>query len=394
MSPRRRPARKRASPPSPSRAAWMTARARNALRRPVFIGAVSIVTFVASLVALIVVPQQAKRAANAIRPAAAARPDTHSHHELAARWPSDRSPPPTRRSPRRGRSSRSSSPRPPQLSATDTTSTGEAITPPARSRRDTLTAEIDELDRLLTRADNAPLLGSYRALAEAAPMQGRRAGEAAARLARGDRARARELQRRGRRGSGLRGAHGARQRARTQHPGARRRGGAAPCSASSPRCRLRPSAAASALAARPLPDTHVGDVPPRHRTHRGGGGGQPARARAGRAPAAGRARGARAGAGERRCLARRDARRRAGVRRDARLRRRLLRRSATAARGRRVRDRARHRRAGAGSDQAAAAVTGARPARRRSERAAVPRSGRRRPSAHLSRPSPRPAPTS
>jgi invasion protein IalB len=50
----------------------MTARARNALRRPVFIGAVSVLTFVASLVALIVVPQQAKRAANAIRPAAAA----------------------------------------------------------------------------------------------------------------------------------------------------------------------------------------------------------------------------------------------------------------------------------------------------------------------------------
>ena len=78
MSPRRRPARKRASAPSPSRAAWMTARARNALRRPVFIGSLSTVTFVAALVALIVVPQQAKRAATAVRPAAEARPDTSS----------------------------------------------------------------------------------------------------------------------------------------------------------------------------------------------------------------------------------------------------------------------------------------------------------------------------
>ena len=37
----------------------MAARARNALSRPIFIGAVSIVTFIASLVALVVVPQQA-----------------------------------------------------------------------------------------------------------------------------------------------------------------------------------------------------------------------------------------------------------------------------------------------------------------------------------------------
>ncbi|HEU4720780.1 MAG TPA: hypothetical protein VFS59_05400, partial [Gemmatimonadaceae bacterium] len=54
----------------------MTARARNALRRPVFIGAVSIVTFIASLVALVVVPQQARRAAVQMRPATEQRPDT------------------------------------------------------------------------------------------------------------------------------------------------------------------------------------------------------------------------------------------------------------------------------------------------------------------------------
>jgi Mrp family chromosome partitioning ATPase len=40
-----------------------------------------------------------------------------------------------------------------------------------RSRRDSLAAQIDELDRLLTRAENAPLLGSYRALAEAPSMR-------------------------------------------------------------------------------------------------------------------------------------------------------------------------------------------------------------------------------
>ena len=171
MSPRRRPARKRASPPSPSRAAWMTARARNALHRPVFIGAVSIVTFVASLVALVVVPQQAKRAANAIRPAAAARPDTiptMSSLRVAERQvASADSAIAAARAELTALIAATAA-----VSATDTTVTGEAISPAARSLRDTITADIAELDRLLTRADNAPLLASYRALAEAAPMRG------------------------------------------------------------------------------------------------------------------------------------------------------------------------------------------------------------------------------
>jgi capsular polysaccharide biosynthesis protein len=56
--------------------------------------------------------------------------------------------------------------------ASDTTASGAPVSAFARNRRDSLTAEIDVLDRLLVRADNAPLLGSYRALAEAAPMRG------------------------------------------------------------------------------------------------------------------------------------------------------------------------------------------------------------------------------
>jgi capsular polysaccharide biosynthesis protein len=149
----------------------MTARARNALRRPVFIGAVSVVTFVASLVALIVVPQQAKRAANAIRPAPEARPDTlptvNSLHtaerQVAA---ADSALVATRAQLTQLIAATAAA------AASDTTPTGEAITSTARNRRDSLADEIDQLDRLLARADNAPLLGSYRALAEAAPMQG------------------------------------------------------------------------------------------------------------------------------------------------------------------------------------------------------------------------------
>jgi capsular polysaccharide biosynthesis protein len=149
----------------------MAARARNALRRPVFIGTVSIVTFVASLVALIVVPQQAKRAANAIRPAAAARPDTGPtmNSLLAAerQVASADSAIVAARTALTQLITASAA-----AAAADTTEMGVAISSAARSRRDSLTIEIDQLDRLLMRADNAPLLGSYRALAEAPPMRG------------------------------------------------------------------------------------------------------------------------------------------------------------------------------------------------------------------------------
>jgi Mrp family chromosome partitioning ATPase len=149
----------------------MTARARNALRRPVFIGTVSVITFVASLVALIVVPQQAKRAANAIRPLASARPDTvptmnslvTAERQVAA---ADSAIAAARVALNQLIAAAAAA------TAADTTPGGAAVSRAARSRRDSLTAEIELLDRLLTRADNAPLLGSYRALAEARPMRG------------------------------------------------------------------------------------------------------------------------------------------------------------------------------------------------------------------------------
>src|SRR3954469_2319975 len=68
--------RRRTAGGSQHPAVWVSARARNALRRPAFISAVSIITFATALLALIVVPQQARKAANAIRPAATQRPDT------------------------------------------------------------------------------------------------------------------------------------------------------------------------------------------------------------------------------------------------------------------------------------------------------------------------------
>jgi Mrp family chromosome partitioning ATPase len=147
----------------------MAARARNALRRPVFIGAVSIMTFIASLVALVVVPQQARRAAAQLRPAATQRPDTEP--TVAALTEAERQVRVADSTLLAARNQISqlvtSAAGPP-----DSLAPGGLLADSTRARRDSLAEQIAQLGRLLTRADNAPLLGSYRALAEAPAMRG------------------------------------------------------------------------------------------------------------------------------------------------------------------------------------------------------------------------------
>lgn len=171
MTPRRRIARKRPSPPAQTRAAWVAARARNALRRPVFIGTVSIVTFAASLIAIVVVPQQARRAATALRPNVSARPDTEP--TVAALLEARRQVARADSAIVAARAELS------QLvtasvavEPVDTTATGALLSARLRERRDSLTGQAALLGRLLSRAENAPLLGSYRALAESDPVRG------------------------------------------------------------------------------------------------------------------------------------------------------------------------------------------------------------------------------
>lgn len=171
MNQRRRPPRHRPKPTTHSRATWMAARARNALRRPVFIAAVSIVTFIASLVALVVVPQQARRAAAQLRPAGAQRPDTaptvsalaEAERQVTA---ADSALIAARHALSQFIAATATAP------VSDTMVTGEPITGATRTARDSLAAQVAQLGRLLARAENAPLLGSYRALAEAPPMRG------------------------------------------------------------------------------------------------------------------------------------------------------------------------------------------------------------------------------
>lgn len=135
-----------------------------------FIGAVSIMTFIASLVALVVVPQQARRAAAQLRPVAAQRPDTEP--TVAALTEAERQVRAADSSLAAARNLISQLVSSAAAGAPDSLAAGAFLSDSARARRDSLEAQIAQLGRLLARSDNAPLLGSYRALAEAPAMRG------------------------------------------------------------------------------------------------------------------------------------------------------------------------------------------------------------------------------
>lgn len=142
------------------RATYLAARARNAMHRPIFIGAVSVGTFVTALVALVVVPQQAQRAAKAIAPKPGEMPDTvalaRAVTTASARVSSTDS----------------------ALSASRikaailSQSVVDTMDPALTARRDSLIRRLNELDALLTRTETAPLAASYRALGESRELAG------------------------------------------------------------------------------------------------------------------------------------------------------------------------------------------------------------------------------
>lgn len=132
---------------------WMAARARNALRRVVVFGVVGGVVFIAALIAFVLVPRNASRKALAVAarldaktdssPAVAAR-DRYLAELTAADSVLD-----TVR--------RAANPAP--VPVIDT------FPPAVRAQRDSLGVELATLNRLIDRAENAPLPTSYRALA-------------------------------------------------------------------------------------------------------------------------------------------------------------------------------------------------------------------------------------
>lgn len=141
-------------PRSIPRAIWLSARARNAVRRPVFIGAVGIGTFIAALLALVLAPQQVKRAGAARLSELGARPDTVP---LVAGLAQARA---------RLVAADSSLALARARIATIPAQPVDTISPRLLKQRDSLSGVVNDLDALLTRVETAPVAASYHALAQ------------------------------------------------------------------------------------------------------------------------------------------------------------------------------------------------------------------------------------
>jgi Mrp family chromosome partitioning ATPase len=134
-----------------SRQTWLANRAANALRRPAFIGAVSVGTFITAIVATVVVPKAQRQppVPVVIRP----RPDTLALTADAALG--------------RVRLATAES----ALAVLRADAAAQTATVPPEASvgllgRDSINARMQRLGALLTRAEQAPLLSSYRALAD------------------------------------------------------------------------------------------------------------------------------------------------------------------------------------------------------------------------------------
>ncbi|HEU4995750.1 MAG TPA: hypothetical protein VFT29_13075 [Gemmatimonadaceae bacterium] len=139
-----------------SRQTWLANRARNALQRPAFIGATSVATFVTALVSLIVVP----RTKPPTKIPVIARPDTLAVMASAQIANTRLAQAESTLNIARQRSAEVEAQR-----AAD--SLGATMGP----RRDSLIVHARTLERLLLRAEQAPLPTSYRALADLPEMR-------------------------------------------------------------------------------------------------------------------------------------------------------------------------------------------------------------------------------
>ena len=143
-----------------ARASWLRARARNALRRTVLISSVGTAVFVTALVSLVLLPRSAASRARTLTPRAEERVDTaplvagvtRARARLAAAEGS------------LGAARRTAA----QYAETgQAPAPVETLPPELIARRDTLAAQNAALTRLITRAENAPLPASFRAIAAA-----------------------------------------------------------------------------------------------------------------------------------------------------------------------------------------------------------------------------------
>jgi Mrp family chromosome partitioning ATPase len=142
------------------RAGWVSARARNALRRTVLMGAVGATMFVSSLVALVLVPRQVNRAVRVLTPRPEERADTARMIAALLRARRDQFAAESTLAAKRVAAHR---PRPVVVD----TMPAELV-----ARRDSITEQVAALSRLVERAEAAPLPASYRALGESPQLAG------------------------------------------------------------------------------------------------------------------------------------------------------------------------------------------------------------------------------
>src|SRR4051812_32125111 len=141
-----------------ARPVWLTARARNAMHRPVFIGAVGVGTFVAAAVALLLAPQQVKHIGQSNPLPVDVRPDTSP---FAAALAQARTRLGTADASLNNARAHAAVVRVPVV---------DTLGPQLIRQRDSLSAAVSDLGALLTRVESAPLVASYRALAESPQM--------------------------------------------------------------------------------------------------------------------------------------------------------------------------------------------------------------------------------
>ena len=141
------------------RSVWLTARARNAMHRPVFIGSVGAGTFIAALVALILAPQQVKRGPAQPALPASARPDTQPLNAALTHA-------------RQRLSAADSSLTYARANVRTVQPVVDTLGPRLIARRDSLTSAVNDLDGLITRVETAPVPASFRALAESPQLAG------------------------------------------------------------------------------------------------------------------------------------------------------------------------------------------------------------------------------
>ena len=132
---------------------WMAARARNALRRVVVFGIVGGVVFIAALIAFVLVPRNASRKALAVAAQIEAKSDSSPAVAARDRFLAEV----TAVDSALDAARRAANPVPAPVIDT--------FPPAVRAQRDSLGVQLATLNRLIDRAENAPLPTSYRALA-------------------------------------------------------------------------------------------------------------------------------------------------------------------------------------------------------------------------------------